>query len=98
MKSPANCENISEIRDAIDRIDKEIIRLLGERYSYVREVVRFKEPTEESIVAKDRFEAVISSRKKLAEESGLDPAIIEKIYTDLLNYFIAEELKLIRGK
>lgn len=96
MKQPDKCETIEEIRTAIDKIDSEIIQLLGHRYGFVKEIIRFKEPTEESIVAKERFNAVLSSRRKMAEEVGLNPDIIEKIYRDLLNHFIAEELKLIK--
>lgn len=98
MKLPGKCESIEEIRGMIDNIDREIIDLLGKRYSYVKEIIRFKEPTEESIVARERFDAVLSSRRKLAEEAGLDPDIIEKIYRDLMTHFINEELKLIRNK
>ena len=82
----------------IDSIDREIIELLGKRYSYVKEIIRFKEPTEESIVARERFDEVLSSRRRLAEKAGLDPDIIEKIYRDLMTHFINEELKLIRNK
>jgi len=98
MRSPQNCTSIEEIREAIDMIDEKVITLLGERYQYVKEVVRFKEPTEESIIAKGRFNAVIFSRRRMAEEQGLDPDLIEKIYRELLTHFIDEELKMIRKK
>lgn len=90
--------SIDEIREAIDTIDQEVIRLLGARYKYVKEVVRFKEPNEESIIARERFNSVIASRRKMAEKEGIDPEIVEKIYRDLLNHFIEIELKLIRDK
>jgi isochorismate pyruvate lyase len=98
MKSAENCKSIEEIRLAIDTIDHEIIRLLGERYKYVKTIVRFKEPTQESIIAKSRFDAVIASRRKMAEECGLDPDMIERMYRDLMNHFIQEELKIINPK
>jgi isochorismate pyruvate lyase len=98
MKQPGKCESIEEIRGMIDNIDREIIELLGKRYGYVKEIIRFKEPTEESIVARERFDEVLSSRRRLAEKAGLDPDIIEKIYRDLMTHFINEELKLIRNK
>lgn len=98
MKQAADCTSIEEVREAIDIIDKQIIELLGERYKYVKEIVRFKKPTEESIIAKGRYDAVIASRRLLAEEYGLDADLIEKIYTDLLTHFIEEELKIINKK
>ena len=98
MKQATDCTSIEEVREAIDTIDERIIELLGERYKYVKEIVRFKKPTEESIIAKSRYDAVISSRRMLAEEHGLDANLIEKIYRDLLSHFIEEELKIIKKK
>jgi isochorismate pyruvate lyase len=98
MKPAKDCTSIEEVREAIDSIDEQIIALLGERYKYVKEIVRFKEPTEESIVARSRFDAVISTRRTLAEENGLNPDLIEKLYRDLLSHFIDEELKIIKKK
>lgn len=98
MKTAGNCSTINEIREAIDKLDEEILLLLGKRYEYVKEVVRFKKHDKESIVAKNRFDAVISSRRDLAVKNGLNPDVIEKIYRELLNHFIDEEMKIINLK
>ncbi len=98
MKSADRCTTIEEVRTAIDDIDRELIQLLSKRFQYVKEIIKFKEPTEEGIVAKERFESVIQSRRELAFKNGLDQDLIERIYRELLNYFIAEELKLVKDK
>lgn len=98
MKSPSNCLSLKEIRQLIDLIDSQIIALLGMRYEYVKEVIKYKEPTEESIQAKERFDNVIATRREMAEKAGLDPDVIENIYRCLMGYFINEELKLIKNK
>jgi isochorismate pyruvate lyase len=98
MKPADRCTNIEEVRHAIDAIDEEVIQLLGRRLQYVKEIIKFKEPTEESVVAQKRFDSVIESRRELACKNGLDQDLIERIYRELLNFFIAEEMKLIRGK
>ena len=36
------CETLGEVRTNIDRIDHQIVALIGERGSYVREAARFK--------------------------------------------------------
>ena len=36
---------------------------------------------------------VLQQRRQWAQESGLNPDIVEKLYRDLVNYFIDEELK-----
>jgi isochorismate pyruvate lyase len=96
MKDISDCNNIEDIREAIDELDREIIKLLGRRFQYVKEIVKFKDKNEQSIVARERKEAVISSRRKLAIENGLDPDVIEDLYRNLINHFIEEELKMIR--
>ncbi len=98
MKPADRCTNIEEVRHAIDAIDEEVIQLLGRRLQYVKEIIKFKEPTEESVVAQNRFNSVIESRRELARKNGLDQDLIERIYRELLSFFIAEEMKLIREK
>ncbi len=95
MKSPEACRNIEDVRMSIDSIDQEIIGLLGKRFSYVKKIVEFKPRDKNSIIAKERRESVICSRRELAVKNGLDADIIEKIYRILIDYFIGEELTLI---
>ena len=98
MKPSEHCSTIEEVREAIDKIDKSIIELLGQRFEYVKEITRFKKPDQDSIVAQQRFDEVIATRRKLAEQCGLNPDIIETIYRELLEHFIDEELKLFNLK
>lgn len=98
MKFPKDCKNIDEVRNEIDLIDKEIIQLLGNRFKFVKEIVKYKSPTKESIIAKERYNKVISERKKWAKEQGLSPEIIEKVYKTLIEYFIKEEIEIINIK
>jgi isochorismate pyruvate lyase len=98
MKSAANCHSIEEIREEIDRIDQEIITLISERHEFIKAIVRFKEQTMEGIVAKERFDAVLASRRQMAGKCGLNPDMVEKLYRDMMNYFIEEEMKLVKNK
>jgi isochorismate pyruvate lyase len=98
MKKAAECHSIEEIREEIDRVDRLIINLIGERYEYIKAVVHFKEPTKEAIVAEKRFNEVIASRRKMAKKSGLDPDMVENLYRAMMNHFIQEELKIASNK
>ncbi len=91
MKTPEQCENISEIRTEIDRRDRQIIALLGERLGYVRAASQFK-TSEASVRAVERVRSLLQDRRTWAVEEGLDAELIEKMYRDLLNFFIEEEL------
>jgi isochorismate pyruvate lyase len=73
MKSPADCASLDEVRAEIDRIDRAIIALMGERAGYVHAAARFK-----------------------SSEADLDPDVIEKLYRDLVAYFIVRETEELR--
>lgn len=98
IKLPQECTNITEVRNGIDSIDADIIKLLARRFDYVREVVKYKENTPSGIEASGRRAAVIDSRRKWAEEAGLSPDVIGNIYNTLIEYFISEETKIMQNK
>lgn len=91
---PSECTSIAEVRHEIDNIDKVIVRLLGERFGYVKEVVKYKEKTADSIEASGRRNEALADRRKWAAEAGLDPDVIEELYDRLIRYFIEEEKKI----
>lgn len=95
MKKPKDCLTIDEIRKEIDTIDEQIIGLLGERFQYVKEIVRFKKD-EEDVLARRRYEQVIDIRRSWAIEEGLNPDVIEKVYHMLMQYFIEEQKRMMR--
>ena len=92
MKDPDQCANIHEVREEIDIIDREVIDALSKRFQYVIAAARFK-TSEASVRSPDRFQAMLQQRREWALESGLNPDVVEKLYRDLVNHFIEEELK-----
>lgn len=95
MKEPIDCANMQEIRAEIDSIDRNIISLIGKRYQYVKAAAKFK-TSETSVKAPERFKAMLIERRAWAELEGLSPDMVEKLYSDMVNYFISEELKLFK--
>lgn len=91
-RKASQCTSMSEIRTEIDRIDREVIALLGERYEFVKAASQFKKSPDQ-VKAQSRFDAMLKERRVLAEEQGLSPDLIEKIYRDLVTWFISEEMK-----
>ncbi|NMG18122.1 isochorismate lyase [Brasilonema bromeliae] len=92
MKKPDECSNIKDIRREIDAIDKEVIAALGRRFAYVKAASQFK-TSETGVKAPERFHSMLQERRAWAEVVGLNPDVIEKLYRDLVNYLIDEELK-----
>jgi chorismate mutase len=96
-KSPSECCNKDEIRNQIDKIDKEIISLFALRFQYVSEIVKFKSDVE-SVVAQDRKDEVIMQRGEWAAELGLDMETFQQIYRVLVDHNISKELEILKER
>lgn len=94
LKLPIDCMNKEEIRQQIDAIDMEIIKLFALRFEYVNEIVKFKNDME-SVVAQDRKSEVIELRGKWAEELGLEKETFMCIYQCLIDSNIKKELEIL---
>lgn len=92
MKQPEQCLNMEDIRHEIDTLDRQIIAALGQRFKYVKAAANFK-PDVAAVKASERFKTMLQLRRKWAEIENLNPDVIEKVYKDLVEYFINEELK-----
>lgn len=97
IKLPSECTGKEDIRDQIDLIDSEIIRLFAQRAEYVHEIVQYK-TDEASVIAIERKELVIRQRAEWAESLGLNKDTFRDIFTRLLQQNISEELELLLEK
>jgi chorismate mutase len=97
MKLPGECSSKEEIRQEIDRIDENIISLLGERLNYVKEIVKYKSNSIE-VKAQERFDEVINSRRDQAIKHGISPEVVNNVYNILLDYFIMEQNKILEKR
>ena len=88
---PENCSSMDDIRAEIDNMDRDIISILGKRFEYVKAASKFKK-SKTSVQASERFKAMLEQRRAWAAEEGLNPDAIEKMYHDLVNHFIDEEM------
>ena len=85
------CKNLDEVRENIDNIDKQIIRLIAERGLFVSQASKFKKDSED-VKAPARVEKIIEKVRSLATEYGASPDMIEKLYREMINGFINMEM------
>ena len=97
MKLTHECNNIEELRQKIDEIDHAIISLIGKRFSFIQEIIKYKNNIDD-VYAKNRYLDVISERRKFAAKHHLNPDVIESMYRILMDYFIKEQLELLKNK
>lgn len=90
-KKASECLSLEEVRKEIDTIDQQIIQLLADRFEYVKTVVKYRNPAQPEVADRVRFENVIKQRGKWASNLGLDANSIEKVYRELIEYYIREQ-------
>ncbi len=76
----------------MDALDQEIIALFSKRVAFVQAAARFKSSAD-AVADPDRMNAVFATRRAWAEQAGLDGAVIESLYRDLVAYCVSEEKK-----
>lgn len=77
--------DLSRLRDRIDELDHELIRVVAERLAVCEEVARIKEHTDTPVIQPTRVREVVTSRRQWAIDSGVDPDFAEQLVRVLLS-------------
>jgi isochorismate pyruvate lyase len=97
MRAPADCHTKQHIRDEIDRLDRELIALLAERFAYVRRMAEIKqEPTEAH--SQPRIDDVLDKVAAEAEMAGLDRDLIRDMWRSLIDWNVDYERRTIAAR
>lgn len=80
-----------EVRHGVDRLDEEIVALLGERFRYMDAAARIK-PTRDMVRDEARKAEVIGNAKARAGAEGVPPELVEAMWELLVESSIAHEL------
>ena len=84
---------LSEIRSAIDELDREIVALIARRQTWVVKAGELKRGEEaDAVRAPARVEGVVTRVRKLAADTGASPDVVEATYRAMISGFIALEL------
>lgn len=97
MKKAEDCQNMTEVRAEIDRVDQALVDLLAERWSYVDRAWVFKRsPDEASVPWRNRD--VIEKVRARAEIAGMPPEMAEALWRLIIGWGIQYEEERLRGK
>lgn len=83
-QNPKHQEKLKEYRKNIDRIDKQIIELLEERFEISKKIGKYKKQNNLPIKNKKREKQIIQRRIKSLENTNLKPRFIKKILKFIL--------------
>ena len=79
MKSPKACRNLTDIRAAVNAIDRGLIRLLGKRHKYALAALKFKHDRK-SIGEPRHRKAMFAQRMGWAKPGKLNPRMVQKVF------------------
>ena len=88
---PENCQSMAEVRAGVDAIDRQVVALLKRRFGYMDAAARIK-PDREAV--RDEWRKADVKAKVAAEAArlGVDSALLDRLYEDLIETSIAHEL------
>lgn len=88
---PAQCRTMDEVRAGVDRLDEEIVRLLGLRFRFMEAAARIK-PQREAVRDEGRKAQVLANVARLAREHEVPQDAAAELYERLVEASIAYEL------
>ncbi|MCD6510708.1 MAG: chorismate mutase [Thermoprotei archaeon] len=71
---------LKALREEIDRIDEQVLRLIARRMRIVEEIAEIKRDMGLSIVDEEREKTLLAKLKKRGEELGIRPEDVELIF------------------
>jgi len=86
------CKSLEEVRQEIDKIDEEIVKLIALRSKYVKQAAKFKVSIDE-IKSDERINDVLSHVRHLAATLGISPNLVADIFKILINKMVEMEIE-----
>lgn len=87
---PAVCETMTDVRREIDRIDREIVRLIAERENYIFQAGHIKQ-SRDAVRDEDRIQDVLDKVTATAKATGANPDLVTTVYRTMMEWCIAYE-------
>ena len=89
---PDDCLTMSEVRAAVDALDRELVVLLARRFAYMRAAARIK-PTRDAVRDEVRKASVIAAARAEAQRLGAPAEQIAALWEALVESSIAYEFE-----
>lgn len=89
---------MKEIRNQINQIDDEIIRMLAKRRKLSLEIIKLKDEEKSSIRDREREKELLTNIIKIGEKYGLDSQYISIIFRAIINDSVKIQNKFILQK
>lgn len=89
---PADCITMTEVREGVDDVDRQVVALIKRRFGYMDAAARIK-PNREAVRDEWRKADVKAKVDAAAAIAGIDRKLMSRLYEDLIETSIAHELE-----
>jgi len=93
MSTPTTTTPLQEARERIDEIDRRFVELLAERYAVVDDICALKEQEGDTVRDPDREAELLDHVSAIAEEHGLSPDLVRRLYEEILSHSVERQRK-----
>lgn len=91
----AEIETMSDLREAIDGIDRQIMALLAERLTYIDRAPVLKSREGIAASAPGRVADVLAKVRESADKAGFDPEVAADMWQVMIDAMIAREQRVL---
>lgn len=85
--------NLTEIRERLDLVDRQLVQLLLERSLLIDEVIHFKRAHGMPVIDRPREDLMLDRIEEIASSEGLDPRIARQVLRSVIDAFTLLEVE-----
>ena len=75
---------LKEIRENLDKLDNQMLKILSERMKFIPNVAKYKKENNLPRYQPDRERVILEGKRTLAAEMSLNPDLVEDIYKRII--------------
>jgi len=91
MSEIKTCNSLQEVRNEIDIIDAELVKLISKRSHLIRQAAAFKNSVDE-VKAKDRINNIMQQVRTKAIEYNINPNMISELFRIMIDEMVETEI------
>lgn len=86
-------DELDQIREKIDDVDRRLVALLVERAQLVEDVVHYKRAHHMAVVDRAREDRMLARIADVAKDAGLDPRVAQHVLRTIIDGFTLLEVE-----
>ena len=95
---PDSTESLTLLRQEIDRIDNDLVDMLGKRMRICREIGQYKKEHGMKVVQGARYSDMMRSREVLAKEMQMSEEFIRRVYAAIHEESVRQQIEMFKAK